>query len=99
MESSSRSQEYVTREAASEIALAAAKESARQVIGETFALLGVNVANFESMDKFRQDLVWVRTTRELTTGAGKKAVATAITLATGSFLIGVFDLLKDMIKR
>lgn len=47
------------------LVLAAAKEASRETMAELFGLLGVNTADFDSMQRFRDDLKFVRDLRNM----------------------------------
>lgn len=82
---------YMTREEASSIALAAAKEASRQTLNETFGMLGVNLSDFESMQRFRDDLEWARRARKVSEMTGKRAWTTIISLVSGAVAVGLVE--------
>ena len=90
--------QFITREEASNIALAAAKEAARQTLNETFGMLGVNLANFDDMQKFRDDLTWVRRYRSLSDGAGRRAAMTIISVVSAGVAISLWEWIKSLIR-
>lgn len=47
------------------LVLAAAKEASRETMAELFSLLGVNTANFDSMQQLRDDLTFIRNLRSM----------------------------------
>lgn len=53
----------LSRKELSDVALAAAKEAVRQQMGETFGLLGVNLADFNAVKAFRDDIDFAHTVR------------------------------------
>lgn len=99
-----------TRDELSDIALAAAKEGSRQTLNEIFALLGVNLSNFEDMKAFREDLEFVRTIRQyrediefahaLRSGSkriGGRFVITVVTVLASAIAIGAWEFIKGML--
>lgn len=90
---------YITREEASDIALVAAKEASRQTLNETFGMLGVNLANFESMQSFRDDLEWARRGRHISERTGARAWTALVTVAAGGFAIGLWEYIRMLIGR
>lgn len=89
------SDDPITREEAEDIANRAAEIGSHKALKQTFALLGVDIDDFESVQDFRGDLQWVKSGRRLSRSIGTK---------TGSSILGVFALgigvaLFDMIKR
>lgn len=86
--------EYSEREA-SQIALAAAKEAVRETMTEMFSLLGVNVANFDSMQGLRDDLAFVRSLRHGATKAGGRFFLTIVSLIAGAVAIGMWEWLRS----
>lgn len=86
-----------TQKELSDIALAAAKEAARQTISETFALLGVNVSNFDSMQGLRDDLAFLRHTRVGAGRMGAKFVLTIVSVIAGAVAIGAWEYLKFLL--
>lgn len=85
-----------SRDELPDVALAAAKEAARQAINETFALLGVNVADFNSMQELRDDLAFVRRTRTSAVRIGARFVLSIVSLASGAIAIGAWEYIKSI---
>lgn len=88
-----------THDMLSNIALAAAKEASRQTISETFSLFGVNVANFESMQEFKEDVEFVRRYRKISQLTGRKAWTTVVSLASAGVAIALWEWIKTLIKH
>lgn len=86
---------FITREEASEIALAAAKEAARQTLNEVFGMFGVNLANFDSMQAFRSDLDWVKRGRKLSELTGKRIWTTIVALGAGGLAIALWEAVRN----
>lgn len=78
-----------------DIALAAAKEAVRQCMNETFALLGVNLSNFDDVKKFREDIEFVRSLRTGATKVGAKFVLTVVSIIAGAIAIGAWETIKQ----
>lgn len=76
----------------SDVALAAAKEATRQTIVEMFAMLGVNAANLEEMQKLRDDIQFARRLRMGSTKVG----ATFVMTIAGAAAIGIWEFLKSV---
>lgn len=90
---------FITRTDASNIALAAAKEAARQTLSETFGMLGVNIADFESMQKFRDDLEWARHARQLSERTGHRAWTAVVTVAASGVAIGLWEYVRVLFSK
>lgn len=90
---------FINKTEASNIALAAAKEAARQTLSETFGMLGVNIADFESMQKFRDDLEWARHARELSQRTGHRAWTAIVTVAASGLAIAIWEYIRTMIGK
>lgn len=88
-----------TRQELSDIALDAAKEGARQTLNETFALLGVNRANFEDMKRLRDDLEFVHSLRTNAGQMGARIVMTAVSVISGAVAIGAWEYLKSLLHQ
>lgn len=99
-----------TRDELSDIALAAAKEGSRQTLNEIFALLGVNLMNFEDVKSFREELDFARTMKlyredlefahALRTSSkkiGAKFVLTIVTVVAGAVAIGAWEYVKAIL--
>lgn len=54
---------YTTRAEVEGIATMAAKAAANETVTRLFAVLGVNIANFDSVEKLRDDLDFIRALR------------------------------------
>lgn len=91
--------QFITREEASQIALAAAKEAVRETMAETFGILGVNVADFESMQKFRDDLEWARRARHLSERTGHRAWTTIVTVAASGVAIALWEYVRILFGK
>lgn len=80
-------------------AMEIAKETAHETVKQTFALMGVDVHDFNSMERFRDDLDWVRRYRRLSESVGSKVIITFTTVLTGGFLTAFWLFLQDVIKK
>lgn len=85
----------ITREEAEAIADRSAEKGSHIAIKQTFALLGVDIDDFESVQAFRGDLQWVKSGRRLSKSIGTKTGSSIL----GVFAIGVGVALFDMVKR
>jgi hypothetical protein len=85
-----------SREDLANIALAAAKEGSRQTLNETFALMGVNLMNFDDMKEFREDLDFVRSMRTGVHKVSARVGITIITTITGALAIAIWEALKSL---
>jgi hypothetical protein len=90
---------YITREQAAGIALAAAKEASRQTLSETFALLGVNLSDFESMQSFREDLDFARRARRASETAGHRAWTTVVSIVAAAVAIGLWEYIRILLGK
>lgn len=88
----------ISKDDLSNIALAAAKEASRQTISETFALLGVNVSNFDDMKKFREDLEFMRSVRSGASKLGARFVLTIVSIVAGAVAIASWEYIKAIAK-
>lgn len=93
------SSRYITRDEAAAIALAAAKEASRQTLSEAFAMLGVNLADFESMQNFREDLDWARRARRVSEATGHRAWTTIVSIAAGAIAIGLWEYIRILLGK
>lgn len=82
---------FITREESSDIALAAAKEASRQVVNDVFALLGVNLANFDSVQAFRDDIEWARRSRKISEMTGKRIWTTIVGIASAGIAVTLWE--------
>lgn len=87
---------YVTSEQAHEIAMVAAEEGSTKSLKRTFALLGVDLDNFESVQEFRGDLQWLKSGRRVSKAIGNKAGTSIVGAISIGILIGVFDWIKKI---
>ena len=90
---------FITREEASQIALAAAKEAARTIQNETFALLGINLSNFDSMEALRDDLEWARRGRMLSQATGAKIWTTIVGIGAAGIALAVWEAIHTWIIK
>lgn len=97
---------------AERIAIAAAKLASNDCMNEFFADLGISRGNVESMERFRNDLAFLRSLRQrkevwqdldflaAMRGGSVKAAArvglTILTLLTGAFAYGMVSWLKSV---
>lgn len=88
----------ISREEAANIALAAAKEATRTCLNETFALLGVNLSNFESVEQFRQDVEWLRRVRKVSEAGKSRAWMTVISIASAGLAVAAWESVKALIR-
>ena len=71
--------------------LAAAKEASRQVVNDVFALLGVNLANFDSVQAFRDDIEWARRSRKISEMTGKRIWTTIVGIASAGIAVTLWE--------
>lgn len=90
---------FITREEASSIALAAAKEAVRETLTETFAMLGVNLANFDSMQAFRDDIEWARRGRKISELTGRRIWTTLVAIGASAVAIGLWETIKNLLGK
>jgi hypothetical protein len=88
---------FITRQEASEIALAAAKEGSRQTANEIWAMFGVNTGNFDSMQAFRSDLEWLRRGRRLSELTGNRIWTTIVALGAGGIAIALWEAFENLV--
>lgn len=80
----------ITRAEASDIALAAAKEAVREVLTETFAILGVNLANFNDLQELRKTLEHAARSRKRAERGYDRLVSTVIGIFAGAVLLALW---------
>jgi hypothetical protein len=90
---------FVTREELSAIALVAAKEAVRQTMNETFGMFGVNLANFESIQEFRDTIEWARTGRNISRLTGNRLWTGFVAIIGGGVILGFWEGLKLLITK
>lgn len=90
------SDRFITRAEARDIAAEAAEEGSNKAIKQTFALLGVDLDEFESVQDLRGDLQWVKSGRRMSRVVGTKAGSSVVGLITISVLVAVGDALRKM---
>lgn len=91
--------EFVTPEQAQNIALAAAKEGVRQAQAELFALLGVNIANSEAVEIFREDLKFAHALRTRSAALGARFVMTMVSIIASAIAIALWEGAKAFFLR
>lgn len=88
------SDRFITRDEAEEIASKAAEEGSHKAIKQTFALLGVDMDEFESVQDFRGDLQWIKSGRRVSKALGTKAGTSILGVFALSLGVYLFDLAK-----
>lgn len=89
-----RDDDCITREEALSIAAEAAETGSHKAIKATFALLGVDVDEFESVQDFRGDLQWVKSGRRVSKAIGSKAGSSVVGIASIGIAVAIFDFVK-----
>ena len=85
---------YITRAEAQDIADMAAEAGSNKSLRSTFALLGVDLDDFESVQDFRGDLQWIKSGRRISRAAGSRAGSSILgTMAIGA-AVGIYDVIK-----
>lgn len=82
---------FITRAEARDIASEAAEEGSTKALKRTFALLGVDLDDFESVAEFRGDLQWVKSGRRMSKAAGSKAGSSIIGVTAIGIAVAIFD--------
>jgi len=88
---------FITREEASNIALAAAKEAVRASNEQLFGLLGVNIADFKAMQEFRDTLEWAAKGKKLSAVTAARMWTTIVGIASASIAIGLWEWFRTAI--
>lgn len=88
---------YITHEECKDIAAAAAEEGSTIVLKRTFALLGVDLDDFESVQEFRGDLQWVKSGRRLSKTVTGKSVSSVVGVITIGVLVGLYDYVRKIL--
>lgn len=86
---------YITEAEARDIATQAADEGSTKAMKRTFALLGVDLDDFESVQDFRGDLQWVKSGRRLSRTIKGKSLSSMV----GAASIGALWLSLDWLKK
>lgn len=74
-----------------------AKMAATEAVQQTFRQMGVDLTDFHEVNKFRDDLVWVRKYRRFSESLGSKVIATTVAIVTGALIIALWDGFKGKI--
>lgn len=88
------SDRFITRAEAEDIADDAAEKGSDRALKRTFALLGVDLDEFESVQDLRGDLQWVKSGRRLSRAVGSKAGSSIVGAVSIGILVGLADLVK-----
>lgn len=88
---------YITHEEARDIAEDAADKGSTTALRRTFALLGVDLDDFESIQEFRGDLQWVKSGRRLSRTITGKSLSSIVGVVTIGVLIGIYDYLRRVL--
>jgi hypothetical protein len=80
------------------VALAAAKEASVETHAKLFAQLGVNVADFDAVVRFRDDLNFLGSMRAHTSRAGIRVMLSSITIILGAIGFAIWEGAKVLIK-
>lgn len=86
-------QSHISHQQAEDIAEVAAQKA----IKNTFALLGIDLDKFESVQEFRQDIQFARSLRHGKAMVVGRAALTFVTIATGAALISFWDYVKMIV--
>jgi len=87
---------FITRSEAHDIASLAAEEGSGRALRATFALLGVDLDDFEAVQDFRGDLQWIKSGRRLSRGIGTKAGTSMVGVISVGVIVGLWDLAKKL---
>jgi len=71
-----------------------AHEVSRETIGEVFKLLGVDIHDVESVNKFRGDLIWIRRYRKASETVGSRVLVTVTTILTGGVVAAIWSYIQ-----
>ena len=89
--------QFITAAEARDIATLAADEGSTRSLRRTFALLGVDLDDFESVQDFRGDLQWVKSGRRISRSITGKSISSVVGVASIGILIGLYDWLKALV--
>ena len=93
------SDRYITRGEAEEIATKAAEAGANLALKRTFALLGVDLDEFESVQDLRGNLQWAASGRRVSRALGSKAGSSVIGVVTIGLLVALGDWVRTAITH
>jgi hypothetical protein len=91
--------EGISREEAANIALAAGKESSRQTLNEVFGLMGVNLASADSIEAFRNDMIWLRRTRKMSDSISSKFALAFVGIIAVAIGISIWEGMKALLHQ
>lgn len=76
----------------------AAERGAYKAVHELFRLLGVDISSQDQLNEFRADLIHARKMRRLWDRAGGHVLMIIISVATGAFIVAMWDTIKAAIN-
>jgi len=83
----------------SNMALAAAKEAVRETHAELFSLLGINIANFDDVKRFRANLEFLESLHSGTAKMGARAMFAFMTMMVGAIGLAVWLGIKAALAK
>lgn len=86
-------EEGAERKAAAQ-ALAAAKEAVRELQADMFAMLGINLANFDDVKRLREDMEFIRSFHRNAQKIGGRFMFAVISALAGALAIGAWEFLR-----
>lgn len=87
---------FITRAEAQDIASEAAEKGSDLALKRTFALLGVDLNDFESVQEFRGDLQWIKSGRRVSRAVGSKAGSSIVGVVSIGVLVVIGDWLRQL---
>lgn len=87
----------ITEKQLSDIALAAAKEASRATAETFFGVIGVNIADNEQIQNFRDNLAFAQRLRLSTDAAARRFSLTLVSVIAAAFALAVWEGVKAII--
>lgn len=77
----------------------AIREAVRDELQTQFRAFGVDLKDQDSLNNYRDDLIWARKSRRAAGTVKSKVLMTAVTMVSGALFIGVWEAFKiNLIK-
>ena len=90
---------FITAAEAHDIAMTAAEEGSTRSLKRTFALLGVDLDDFESVQEFRGDLQWVKSGRRVSKAITGRSLSSVVGVASIGVVVGFYDWFKTILSH
>ena len=71
------------------------RETSELAINEAFKILGLDVTDFEHIERFRDNQTWVKKYRKASEAVGSRILVTITTICTGGVLTAIWFYFKS----